>query len=1754
MTSFQRGARISLALLIGGALAASGSITATAAPVPLAVNAVGLPEVGGESSTIWFDEPLNTSASDLQREWEDRALAIGNGALGATVFGTVGTEQIQFNEKTLWTGGPGAQGGYNYGINGNKESQIAALQEQIWQTGAVTPAAAASALGAPKQNFGSYQTFGDLMLDTGASGTPTDYRRVLDLDTATVTTSYTLGGVQYVREYFVSAADDALVVRLTADQAGAIDVTARIQVPGGRSNVVQTSSGGRMTTSGTLTNNGLRWETQVQVLNQGGTRSDISSGRVQVQDADSVVLVLGAATDYAGDFDADYRSGVNPSTIVTPRVTDAAALTYDALVENHLEDYKGLFDRVDLDLNASLPAIPTDQLMDGYKARTLSASEERALEQLYFEYGRYLLISSSRAGSLPANLQGVWNRSNNPPWDADYHVNINLQMNYWLAESTNLSETTAPLFDYVDSMVPAGELAATEIFGNDGWVVGNETNPYGFNGLHNYAESFWMPDAAAWLALHYWEHYLYTQDEDFLRERAYPMFKSIAEFWFDELVSRPGTETLLVSPSFSPEQGPFTAGTAMSQQIVTQLFQMTKEASAILEDEDAAFVADVDDVLANLDPGLAVGSWGQIMEWKPEQALDNPGNTHRHVSQLFALFPANNISTTSSPELAAAAETSLNARGDGGTGWSKAWKINFWARLLDGDRSHKLLEELLRSSTLDNLWDDHPPFQLDGNYGATSGITEMLLQSQDGIIDVLPALPTAWPDGSYEGLKARGNVEVSATWEAGSAQSIQVTPASDGELRLRSGSLAPGLFGLVDGDGNTVPFEIDSDGAVVFDGVGGETYTAAADVFLEISAPAEAATGDDIEVEVTVRAVGAPVEGATVAMDVPSLQVSGLDDWSAAPASFTVPNLAVGESHTEVVDVHVGPGEESRQSEITAELTAGDTTLSKSTIVDVRPPSLCPPASTDGPIVAWDLGDATTNDSGLAYEISGTGGSVAAEGPSGSSQRIAGNAYVRSTPEDEIGWLYESTWAVEFKTDPARTGYSRIFDIRPVGTDADAIGLVIDITAGNTLRIITAGQNSGINIPISANTWHNLVVTYAESGVVTVHLNGQLRETVSFPEGGINGCGDSRVRVGANNGGGERFVGWLDRVAVFPYALTPAEIADWQNVAGLVNEEPPVCPSFEGDEPLFAWNLGESPIVDASGNNLVPTVSGPGGTTPGIGGDAQRFDGSTQVRMQTPVTWGTGDEFTVAAEVYVDPGQSSYRRILQVRPTQESDSLGLVIDLNPSGNLRVIGAGVGHTTSAVMPSGSWFDLVVVFGTGGTVSVSVNGTVVSTPTVPAALDFCDPQTIIVGANLNDGERLVGAIDRIAVFPYSLTPAEVSDWQPLAFGEPADETAPTVSGSAEGRTVTITATDADSGVASIEYQLPGDAGWTAYTAPFDVPGTDAVTVSIRATDNEGNVSEAGTVAVAAVEEPELVVDRIAGANRYEVAVNISQAAYPDTAPVLYVASGENNPDELSAGPAAAHEGGPLLLVKPNELPAVVSAEIARLDPAKIVVVGGSLSVSEGVFNDLDALTDETVRIAGANRYEVSQNVAQYAFGDADAPLVYVATGEKFPDALAAGGAAGSQDAPVLLVKGSASEVDAATLALLEDLGTTDTRVLGGLATVTTGVFNGLDSVTTAYRLGGADRYEAARAINADAFDEADRAFIATGLNFPDALAGSAWAAASGSPMYVVPGTCVPTGVLSDLEGLGADHITLLGGEASLTPGVFALTPCA
>ncbi|HEY5806525.1 MAG TPA: hypothetical protein VIT67_01070, partial [Povalibacter sp.] len=397
--------------------------------------------------------------------------------------------------------------------------------------------------------------------------------------------------------------------------------------------------------------------------------------------------------------------------------------------------------------------------------------------------------------------------------------NINLQMNYWPADSTNLAETTPPLFDFIDSLVAPGQRSARMIAGAHGWTAFLNTNIWGFAGVIDWPTAFWQPEAGAWLAQHYYDHYLFTRDTGFLRDRAWPVMKGAAQFWLDALHEDPRDGKLVVSPSYSPEQGPFTAGAAMSQQIVFDLFTNVAEAAPLVG--DASFGAQVRTALSRLDTGTRIGSWGQLQEWKTD--LDDRTNEHRHVSHLFALHPGRQVSLDAQPELAQAARVSLNARGDGGTGWSKAWKINFWARLRDGDRAHKLLGEQLRTSTLPNLFDNHPPFQIDGNFGATAGVAEMLLQSQNGNVHLLPALPKAWRNGSVRGLRARGDITVDLQWRKGEITQAQLQTGQAGPVMLRS-TIFSRRYELVDAQSGAIVATSGSGGQRSFEASAGRSY------------------------------------------------------------------------------------------------------------------------------------------------------------------------------------------------------------------------------------------------------------------------------------------------------------------------------------------------------------------------------------------------------------------------------------------------------------------------------------------------------------------------------------------------------------------------------------------------------------------------------------------------------------------------------------------------------------------------------------------------------------------------------------------------------------------------------------------------------------------------------------------------------------------------------------------------------------------
>jgi alpha-L-fucosidase 2 len=721
---------------------------------------------------LWYDEPAT--------DWEKEALPIGNGRMGAMVFGGVEAERIQLAEKSLWTGGPGSVGGYDYGLP--QDPQVALMRataRQLIDGAQLAPEDVAKQLGRKMHNYGDYQSFGDLVIEREPEeAAPTGYRRDLDLDTAIARVTFKQNFAAYRREYFVSHPDQVLVGRWYGTSVQKLRV--QYLVPDNRSaqtRVVGDRAGARILVSGALASNGLAYAVEVLVKLECGTATADGTA-LRIESECPVTFHVAARTNYRMRY-PDYRAAVDPAVLVAKDMKAASAKSYGDLMTRHKDDYGALYRRVNLALDGTIPRRPTDEWRARYGSG--DAAPDRALEQLYFNYGRYLLIASSRAGSLPANLQGVWNDKAEPPWNADYHVNINLQMNYWPAESANLAETTPPLWDFVEHLVPPGRLAAQRYFGAPGWTMFLNTNIWGYVGPIDWPTAFWQPEASAWLALHFYEHFRFGRDEDFLKTRAWPVMKGAAEFWLAALVEdRDGK--LVVSPSYSPEHGPFTAGAAMSQQIVADLLTNVHEAALLVGDR--VFAQRVAAALAKLDRGLRIGKWGQLQEWRAD--LDDAQDDHRHVSHLFALHPGRAIDPQKDPALVAAARTTLDARGDASTGWSRAWKINFWARLRDGDRAHRLLAGLLRDSTLPNLWDTHPPFQIDGNFGATAGVVEMLLQSHNGEVHILPALPAAWPKGSIRGIRARGDVTVDIEWDGCGARQFTLATGHSGPVTVRS--------------------------------------------------------------------------------------------------------------------------------------------------------------------------------------------------------------------------------------------------------------------------------------------------------------------------------------------------------------------------------------------------------------------------------------------------------------------------------------------------------------------------------------------------------------------------------------------------------------------------------------------------------------------------------------------------------------------------------------------------------------------------------------------------------------------------------------------------------------------------------------------------------------------------------------------------------------------------------------------------------
>ena len=677
---------------------------------------------------LWYTQPASEGMTS--------ALPLGNGRLGAMVFGEVNQEHIQFNDKTLWTGSP--------------------------------------------EQRGSYQNFGDIYLQFNNQKEYTDYVRYLNLDNAIAGVNYKANGVLYSREYFTSYPDNVMAMHFTANKKGKISFTVKINDARNGSTIIDEN---KITISGKLTL--ISYSATLSVLTSGGNITN-RDGNIHIADADEATLILVAGTDY-DPAKIGYLTDQNWQNIQNSNLNKAIQKGYQQLKKDHLQDYHSLFNRVSLSIGNETPKIPTNELLTAYS----NGEYHPALDILFFQYGRYLTIASSRSGlDLPSNLQGIWNNSNTPPWESDIHSNINVQMNYWPTEVANLSECHSPFINYIynESLVQKSWRNMASELGCRGWTMKTQNNIFG------YSDWLWNRPANGWYCMHVWDKYLFSPNPNYLKNIAYPVMKSACEFWLDRLFL--DDNGYWIAPNeWSPEQGPWENGVAYAQQIIWDLFTNTVEAGKILG-TDTAFIQLLEKRLKKLDNGLHIGSWGQLREWKSIE--DDPTNQHRHISHLMALYPGKNISPVLNPEIAEAARKTLDARGDSGTGWSRVWKIAFWARLLDGNRAHLLLKSALnitrntgmdymdKGGVYENLFDAHPPFQIDGNLGATACISEMLLQSHSKEIHLLPAIPDVWSQGEVKGLRARGDFVVDMVWKNNQFSSANVLSNQGGNCKLRT--------------------------------------------------------------------------------------------------------------------------------------------------------------------------------------------------------------------------------------------------------------------------------------------------------------------------------------------------------------------------------------------------------------------------------------------------------------------------------------------------------------------------------------------------------------------------------------------------------------------------------------------------------------------------------------------------------------------------------------------------------------------------------------------------------------------------------------------------------------------------------------------------------------------------------------------------------------------------------------------------------
>ena len=829
-------------------------------------------EEKGNELRLWYDEPTSQGTNilgagsgydtDEKNRWQQHTLPIGNGDMGANVYGEIASEHLTFNEKTLWTGGPSESRKDYMGGNSTEKGQDGASLKNIqklFAEGKTSEATAAcnNLLVGISNGYGAYQPWGDIYFDYKdiTEKNATEYQRDLDLKTAISTVSFKEDGTQYTREFFMSHDDDVLVARLEAKGSEKLNLDVRFPSKQGGKTVAEGND--TLKLCGALTDNQMKYASYLTVKADNGSVTG-SGDKLTVKDASAVTVYLSAATDYKNAFynedkteDYYYRTGETDEALakrVKETVDKAVEKGYKEVKATHLEDYQELFNRVSLNIGQTVSEKTTDDLLKTYKDGSASESEKRQLENMLFQYGRYLTIASSREDSqLPSNLQGVWNSLTNPPWSSDYHMNVNLQMNYWPTYSTNLSECALPLIDYVDSLREPGRVTAKVYAGVEskdgeanGFMAHTQNTPFGWT-CPGWAFSWgWSPAAVPWILQNCWEYYEFTGDTEFMEENIYPMLKEESTF-YNQILTEDKDGKLVSSPSYSPEHGPYTAGNTYEHTLIWQLYEDAAKAAEVLG-QDTELAAKWKENQSKLKGPIEIGDDGQIKEWYEETTLDSmkpqgadPAG-HRHLSHMLGLFPGDLIAQKE--EWLQAAKVSMDYRTDNSTGWGMGQRINTWARLGEGNKAHELIQNLFKGGIYPNLWDTHAPFQIDGNFGYTSGVSEMLLQSNMGYLNLLPAIPDVWADGSVDGLIARGNFEVDMDWAKTSLTKAEILSKNGGECEIGYPGIAKAK--IVDSKGAEVTVEKVSEDRIKFNTTKGETYTMTEIPERPVKAPANA--------------------------------------------------------------------------------------------------------------------------------------------------------------------------------------------------------------------------------------------------------------------------------------------------------------------------------------------------------------------------------------------------------------------------------------------------------------------------------------------------------------------------------------------------------------------------------------------------------------------------------------------------------------------------------------------------------------------------------------------------------------------------------------------------------------------------------------------------------------------------------------------------------------------------------------------------